>query len=860
MSFPNFPNEEIAEAIQNFGFPTELTTSEIAKPTSSKMMLIHEWFLLYFTSITRDEIRNAVMEPLLNILHPEIYQYRVMAGTFRDVLDQIMRCASINDFSDRDLFAPTAERARRVLSGLINFALFESEQSEQTLRPLEKTLEDLQGQREQLLDREAELMEEIARMQQKQEEEERAVAELNPELDRLKASILESKGFEGPLDQRRLELVESHKVLTARHSATTTECERLEADIVRLSSRLDLSPEKVKNSIEALQSSLASEMATINSLEQNSRNLEQKIIANDKYEKDLGVCIKLADEWEMEMVRVQEVEKNLGALNDEYEARLPELQEVEKKTAQAQRRTELLEEQLERAHVGIHKKRQGAKDRYTKAVERHEAVLEAQTEHERGMEQQLNLKAHLASQIENVVEDYSRGLKKGQATYDTIRTEVLHFTMKHQAAMNAIEAKLLLPPEEFNESIVITGCLEISSVLHMSIIIKRLPRFPSKETKHQSDDSSGLLMAIIDRILTARHVFYVCVAFMAWLTDSYNFLIFGIRKSTSTCSGFCVRLLPARLFHGYFIAAGVEMTLVTPLNDWRASCYVGSGLSFFTAGLCAICPDSEIYIQLRQEPQLYPNPDKPSRTKTFLKSLRFAILNHWKRSIYCIILLTAFHSLSHISMDSYQKFLIVNKKMSPGNTGLLVMIGIGGSILGSIAGGWLSQLLGRRITIIMMCTYAGVFVPIWILPTTFIGLGMGVFVLQFTLQAAWGVLPIYVSELSPPGCIATFVGLAYNLGSLFASPVPLLELRAAELTKYTSNEVEIYQYDLTQAVLFGIVVGLIVIITMFGDEQHGSVLQSVGGRMSDSRSITSLSNSLHHHSQSDSLSHRESVR
>ncbi|KAI9628662.1 hypothetical protein H4Q26_018014 [Puccinia striiformis f. sp. tritici PST-130] len=160
------------------------------------------------------------------------------------------------------------------------------------------------------------------------------------------------------------------------------------------------------------------------------------------------------------------------------------------------------------------------------------------------------------------------------------------------------------------------------------------------------------------------------------------------------------------------------------------------------------------------------------------------------------------------------------------------MIGIGGSILGSIAGG-------------MVITTS------W--PTNHNHH-------DFTLQAAWGVLPIYVSELSPPGCIATFVGLAYNLGSLFASPVPLLELRAAELTKYTSNEVEIYQYDLTQAVLFGIVVGLIVIITMFGDEQHGSVLQSVGGRMSDSRSITSLSNSLHHHSQSDSLSHRESVR
>jgi hypothetical protein len=70
MSFPNFPNEEIADAIQNFGYPSDLSPGDVSKPTVSKMMLIYEWFLLYFASITRDDIRNAVMEPLLNILHP----------------------------------------------------------------------------------------------------------------------------------------------------------------------------------------------------------------------------------------------------------------------------------------------------------------------------------------------------------------------------------------------------------------------------------------------------------------------------------------------------------------------------------------------------------------------------------------------------------------------------------------------------------------------------------------------------------------------------------------------------------------------------------------------------------------------
>ncbi|PLW05450.1 hypothetical protein PCANC_28481 [Puccinia coronata f. sp. avenae] len=170
------------------------------------------------------------------------------------------------------------------------------------------------------------------------------------------------------------------------------------------------------------------------------------MMANDKYNKDLAVCIKLSKEWENEMAQVEEVNKNLASLTDEYKTQLPELQEVEKKTAQAQQRTKLLEEQLDWAHAGIHRKRQGAKECYNKAVERHEAVLEAQVEHAKGMEQQLKLKAHLAAQIENSVEDYVLGLKKGQAVYKNIRTEVFNFATKHQVALNAMEAKLKLSP------------------------------------------------------------------------------------------------------------------------------------------------------------------------------------------------------------------------------------------------------------------------------------------------------------------------------------------------------------------------------------------------------------------------------
>ncbi|PLW17640.1 hypothetical protein PCASD_09888 [Puccinia coronata f. sp. avenae] len=310
--------------------------------------------------------------------------------------------------------------------------------------------------------------------------------------------------------------------------------------------------------------------------------------------------------------------------------------------------------------------------------------------------------------------------------------------------------------------------------------------------------------------------------------------------------GFVSGLFQHGYYHGYILAAGIDKTLSKPLNDWRLSFYVGSGLSFLSAAICGISPDSEAYIQLRQVARLYPNPDRPSIGRNFGRSLRGAITNHWKQTIYCIFLSTGLHSLSGISLDSYQKFAMANKNMSVENTGFLVLIGIGGSIVGAMIGGWMSQYLGRRITIIMMCTYAAVFVSLWILPDNFLGLAIGNFLLQFSLQGAWGVVPIHLSELSPPGCIATFVGLTYNLGHMFSSPVPLLQLRAIDLTHYTSNDVDIYQYDLAQGILFGIVAGLVVFIVMFGYEEHGTVLKSVGGAMAESRSIHDLRNPHDH--------------
>ena len=127
--------------------------------------------------------------------------------------------------------------------------------------------------------------------------------------------------------------------------------------------------------------------------------------------------------------------------------------------------------------------------------------------------------------------------------------------------------------------------------------------------------------------------------------------------------------------------------------------------------------------------------------------------------------MTGFNFLSHGSQDLYPTYL----KETKGLSGLLAtkatIIGNCGAISGGAVAGFLSQYIGRRLTIIIfVCWVAGmyiypdvthsnnylVFIPLWILPTSFSGLAAGAFWVQFGVQGAWGVIPIQLAEISPP--------------------------------------------------------------------------------------------------------------
>jgi SHS family lactate transporter-like MFS transporter len=137
--------------------------------------------------------------------------------------------------------------------------------------------------------------------------------------------------------------------------------------------------------------------------------------------------------------------------------------------------------------------------------------------------------------------------------------------------------------------------------------------------------------------------------------------------------------------------------------------------------------------------------------------------------LFLIILMTAFMSFSHGTQDVYPTFLAVQVKLSPLTIGVIgVLYGIG-SIVGGIVFGTLSERWGRKRAIVTAALLAIPVIPLYAFGHSAWTLGTGAVLMQFMVQGAWGVVPAYLTELSPAPVRATAPGLAYQLGGLITS-------------------------------------------------------------------------------------------
>jgi SHS family lactate transporter-like MFS transporter len=215
---------------------------------------------------------------------------------------------------------------------------------------------------------------------------------------------------------------------------------------------------------------------------------------------------------------------------------------------------------------------------------------------------------------------------------------------------------------------------------------------------------------------------------------------------------------------GYLIASLVYFLFFDAIG-WRAMFFIGVIPALFVLFIRSRVEESPTFIRRQHEPR-----------SAVLKILA----RNWKLSLYLIVLMTAMNFLSHGTQDLYPTFLQKQRGFDTHTVGMLAIVLNVGSIVGSLGLGHVSERIGRRKTLALGCLLVLPVIPLWVYSGTLLPLAFGAFLMGVAVQGAWGNIPAYLNELSPPAIRAMFPGLVYQLGNLIASRVSPFQAGLAE--------------------------------------------------------------------------------
>ncbi len=314
-------------------------------------------------------------------------------------------------------------------------------------------------------------------------------------------------------------------------------------------------------------------------------------------------------------------------------------------------------------------------------------------------------------------------------------------------------------------------------------------------------------------------IFYAIISVLSGLAPTYTVfltlrMLFGIGMGGEWGIGASLALesasprlrglLSGLLQEGYAIGnliAAFAFKLLYPLfvihlgaNAWRGM--------FFLGGLPALL---SLFIRSKvKEPEAW------HENRTDWVTYQRMIFVNWRRFLYLVILMAMMNFMSHGTQDIYPT-LLRTIGFDKNRIADITMLSMVGAVLGGLAFGSYSDWKGRRRAMLTAVIGGLLVIPLWIAGQSMIAILFGVFLMQFFVQGAWGVIPAHINELSPGALRGFFPGFAYQLGVLGASTIPFIESTLGERFSYTTA------MGTLVAIIF--VVGFIVIA--LGPEAHG---------------------------------------
>jgi SHS family lactate transporter-like MFS transporter len=253
---------------------------------------------------------------------------------------------------------------------------------------------------------------------------------------------------------------------------------------------------------------------------------------------------------------------------------------------------------------------------------------------------------------------------------------------------------------------------------------------------------------------------------------------------------------------GYLLAAVLYGLAFTHIG-WRGMFIVGAAPALLVLYIRSRVPESTAW--------------RMRRARLGSQSLWTGLARHWPLVAYAVVLMTAFNFFSHGTQDLYPTFLGAQRGFATGTVSTIAIIYNVGAICGGLFFGRLSGRIGRRGAIALAALLALPVLPFWAFAHQAALIAATAFIMQFMVQGAWGVVPVHLNELSPPGMRATFPGVVYQLGNLIASSNATLQAILAVHHGGSAHP----DYAFALALVCGITAVAMVLLALLGPEKHG---------------------------------------
>lgn len=249
---------------------------------------------------------------------------------------------------------------------------------------------------------------------------------------------------------------------------------------------------------------------------------------------------------------------------------------------------------------------------------------------------------------------------------------------------------------------------------------------------------------------------------------------------------------------GYLLASLLYLAL--PWLGWRGMFMVG------------VLPALLVFYVRRSVPE---SPEWLAQTETERKASLWTVLRrNAGLTVFAIVVMMAFNFFSHGSQDLYPSaFLGAQHGLGTDQVSLIMIAANIGAVIGGLAFGALSQVIGRKWAIALAAALALPVLPFWAFAATPLTLGLTAFLLQVCVQGAWGVVPVYLNELSPPSVRGTFPGFAYQAGNFLAAANANIQIWIAG--GFGNN------FGIAMGLTIGVVAVVIAVLVGLGPETKG---------------------------------------